>query len=202
MHQFLQTSKYTTPIHLFPNYVTTSTESSTPKVSSFFNNMFGIRVKIALAGKGVEYEYWLQGRGFWLTTANSFWRWNQFITESLFSSTMGNQCVNPSSLFSTFFFFFFNTTVQYSIDEVWKEKSQLLPSDAQAWFWADYVNKQVWSIDQMQITIQLKGLFFLAIFVLNLTPEAKKWNAPKTFINLVTIYWIDHIHRGKFCTKN
>lgn len=107
MHQFLQTSKYTTPIHLFPNYVTTSTESSTPKVSSFFNNMFGIRVKIALAGKGVEYEYWLQGRGFWLTTANSFWRWNQFITESLFSSTMGNQCVNPSSLFSTFFFFFF-----------------------------------------------------------------------------------------------
>ncbi|KAH7844936.1 hypothetical protein Vadar_033409 [Vaccinium darrowii] len=38
-------------------------------------------------------------------------------------------------------YIFFNTTVQY-IDEVWKEKYQLLPCDAQAWFWADYVDKK------------------------------------------------------------
>ncbi|GKV52990.1 hypothetical protein SLEP1_g59540 [Rubroshorea leprosula] len=39
--------------------------------------------------------------------------------------------------------------VQY-IDEVWKDKAPLLPSDpharAQAWFWADYVDKKRLSI--------------------------------------------------------
>ena len=52
------------------------------------------------------------------------------------------------SLFKTKFFgfFFYSHQIEY-IDEVWKDKSPMLPTDpyqrAQARFWADYVDKKV-----------------------------------------------------------
>ena len=94
-------------------------------------SMFGVRVKIALAEKGIKYEY---------------------REEDLFNKSQLLLQMNPvhkkipvlvhngkpicESLI----------IVQY-IDEVWKDRAPLLPSDpyqrAQARFWADFVEKKV-----------------------------------------------------------
>ena len=50
------------------------------------------------------------------------------------------------SIKPNFLVFFYSHQIEY-IDEVWKDKSALLPTDpyqrAQARFWADYVDKKV-----------------------------------------------------------
>ena len=50
------------------------------------------------------------------------------------------------SIKPNFLVFFYSHQIEY-IDEVWKDKSPLLPTDpyqrAQARFWADYVDKKV-----------------------------------------------------------
>uniref|UniRef100_A0A5B6Z272 glutathione transferase n=1 Tax=Davidia involucrata TaxID=16924 RepID=A0A5B6Z272_DAVIN len=100
----------------------------------FWPSMFGMRVRIALAEKGVEYE---------------------FREEDLFNKSPLLLKMNPvhkkipvlihngkpvcESLIA----------VQY-IDEVWNDKAPLLPSDpyrkAHARFWADYVDKKMYDL--------------------------------------------------------
>ncbi|XP_043716278.1 probable glutathione S-transferase [Telopea speciosissima] len=98
---------------------------------SFWLSPFGMRIKIALAEKGIKYEYKegnLQDKSPLLLKMNPVYKKipvfihnGKPICESL-------------------------VIVQY-IDEFWKETSPLLPSDpylrAQAKFWADFIDKKI-----------------------------------------------------------
>ncbi|CAK9160272.1 unnamed protein product [Ilex paraguariensis] len=99
----------------------------------FWPSMFGMRVKIALAEKGIKYEYKeedLRNKSPLLLKMNPV---HKKIPVLIHNS-------NPvcESLIA----------VQY-IDEVWKDKAPLLPSHpyhkAQARFWADYVDRKIYS---------------------------------------------------------
>ncbi|XP_042503654.1 probable glutathione S-transferase [Macadamia integrifolia] len=92
---------------------------------------FGIRVKIALAEKGIEYEHKeenLQDKSPLLLKMNTVHKKIPILIHN-------GKPICESLII-----------VQY-IDEVWKETSPLLPSDpylrAQARFWADFVDKKV-----------------------------------------------------------
>nr|XP_033514111.1 glutathione S-transferase 3-like isoform X4 [Nicotiana tomentosiformis] len=89
-------------------------------------SMFGMRVRIALAEKGIEYEYKEQ---------------------DLFNKTPLLLQMNP--IHKKIPVLIHNGK---PICEVWKDKSPLMPSDpykrAQARFWADYVGKKVCKISQ------------------------------------------------------
>ncbi|KDP24710.1 hypothetical protein JCGZ_25701 [Jatropha curcas] len=100
----------------------------------FWPSPFGMRVRIALAEKGVKYEYReedLRNKSPLLLQMNPIHKKipvlihdGKPICESLIA-------------------------VQY-VDEVWSDKSPLLPSDpyqrAQARFWADFVDKKIYDI--------------------------------------------------------
>jgi hypothetical protein len=70
-----------------------------------------------------------------------FCRWIQFTRRFQFSSTRPqrkiNQFVNPLLFFSTLIY------------DVWRDKAPLLPSNpherAQSMFWADFIDKKVWT---------------------------------------------------------
>ncbi|KAK4484637.1 hypothetical protein RD792_007226 [Penstemon davidsonii] len=95
-------------------------------------SMFGMRVRVALAEKGIEYEYReedLANKSPLLLEMNP--------VHKKIPVLIHNKKPICESLI----------IVQY-IDEVWKDKSPLLPSDpyqrAQARFWADFIDKKVY----------------------------------------------------------
>ncbi|XP_031257009.1 probable glutathione S-transferase [Pistacia vera] len=99
----------------------------------FWPSMFGLRVRIALAEKGVKYEY---------------------KEEDLVNKKKSDLLLQMNPVHKTIPVLVHNgkpicessIIVQY-IDEVWKDKAPLLPSDpyqrAQAKFWVDYIDKKV-----------------------------------------------------------
>ena len=97
----------------------------------FWPSMFGMRVRVALAEKGLKYEYRqedLRNKSPLLLEMNP-------VHKKIPVLIHNGKPICESLII-----------VQY-IDEVWKDKSPLLPSDpyqrAQARFWADYVDKKV-----------------------------------------------------------
>ncbi|XP_057796000.1 glutathione S-transferase U19-like [Salvia miltiorrhiza] len=98
----------------------------------FYPSMFGMRARVALAVKGVEYEYREEDLG----------NKSQLLLES---NPVHKQIPvlihNGKPVCESFII------LQY-IDEVWNHKSPLLPSDpyqrAQARFWADYIDKKIY----------------------------------------------------------
>jgi glutathione S-transferase len=97
----------------------------------FWPSMFGMRVKIALAEKGIEYEY--KEENLW-NKSTQLLQMNP--VHQLIPVLIHNGKPVCESL----------VMVEY-IDEVWKDKSPLLPTDphqrAHARFWADFVDKKV-----------------------------------------------------------
>eukprot|EP00261_Vitis_vinifera_P031343 XP_019072586.1 PREDICTED: glutathione S-transferase U25-like [Vitis vinifera] len=96
----------------------------------FWPSMFGIRVRLALAEKGLKYEYKeedLRNKSPLLLEMNP-------VHKKIPVLIHNGKPICESLII-----------VQY-IDEVWHDKSPLLPSDpyqrAQARFWADYVDKK------------------------------------------------------------
>ena len=94
-------------------------------------SMFGMRVRSALAEKGLKYEYReedLRNKSSLLLEMNP-------VHKKIPVLIHNGKPICESTII-----------VQY-IDEVWKDKSPLLPTDpyqrAQARFWADYVDKKV-----------------------------------------------------------
>ncbi|XP_057451308.1 glutathione S-transferase 3-like [Lotus japonicus] len=95
-------------------------------------SMFGMRVRIALAEKGVEYEYKeenLRNKSDLLLQMNPCHKKIPVLIHN-------GKPICESAII-----------VQY-IDEVWKDKAPILPSDpyerAQARFWVDYIDKKVY----------------------------------------------------------
>ncbi|KAI3789154.1 hypothetical protein L2E82_01943 [Cichorium intybus] len=109
----------------------------------FWASMFSMRVKIALAEKGIEYECKEEDLG----NKSSLLLEMNPIHKKVPVLIHNGKPVNESGII-----------VQY-IDETWNEKSPLMPSDpyvrAQARFWADYVDKKVY--DASKRTWTLKG---------------------------------------------
>ncbi|XAR56369.1 Glutathione transferase [Bertholletia excelsa] len=100
-------------------------------VLDFWSSPFGMRVRIALAEKGVEYE----SREENLANKSDLLLQMNPVHKQIPVLIHNGKPVCESLII-----------VQY-IDEVWKHKSPLLPSDAyqraQARFWADYIDKKV-----------------------------------------------------------
>ena len=97
----------------------------------FWPSRYGMRVRIALAEKGIKYEYKeedLKNKSLLLLEMNP-------INKKIPVLIHNGKPVCESLII-----------VQY-IDEVWNDKCPLLPSDpyqrAQARFWADFVDKKV-----------------------------------------------------------
>ncbi|XP_075645147.1 putative glutathione S-transferase parC [Castanea sativa] len=99
----------------------------------FWLSVFGMRVRIALAEKGMNYEY--KEQDLWQKTPLLL---QMNLDHKMIPVLIHNRKPVCESL----------VIVQY-IDEVWKDKSPLLPTDpfqrAIARFWADFVNKKVCS---------------------------------------------------------
>jgi glutathione S-transferase len=100
----------------------------------FWPSMFGMRVRIALAEKGIEYEYKeedLRSKSDLLLKMNP-------VNKKIPILIHNGKPVCESLII-----------VQY-IDEVWNHKSPLLPSDpyrrSHARFWADFVDKKVLNV--------------------------------------------------------
>ncbi|KAL9437901.1 hypothetical protein AB3S75_023716 [Citrus x aurantiifolia] len=109
----------------------------------FWPSMFGIRVRIALAEKGVKYEYKeedLKNKSPLLLQMNP-------VHKKIPVLIHNGRPVCESSII-----------VEY-IDEVWKDKAPLLPSDpyqrAQARFWVDFIDKKMY--DSSRKTWTTKG---------------------------------------------
>ncbi|KAF5949885.1 hypothetical protein HYC85_011878 [Camellia sinensis] len=97
-------------------------------------SMFGMRVRIALAEKGIEYEY----------KEEDLWNKSSLLLEmNPVHKKIPVLIHNGKSVCESLI------AVEY-IDEVWNEKAPLLPSDpyqkAQARFWANYVDKKIYDI--------------------------------------------------------
>ncbi|KAL3613717.1 Glutathione S-transferase U1 [Castilleja foliolosa] len=101
-------------------------------------SMFGMRVRVALAEKGVEYEYreenLMVGKSSLLVEMNPVHKKVPVLIHN-------GKSVSESLVI-----------VEY-VDEVWKDKSPLLPSDpykrAQARFWADFIDKKVFDAGRL-----------------------------------------------------
>ncbi|KAM7503829.1 hypothetical protein LguiB_002733 [Lonicera macranthoides] len=99
----------------------------------FWASPFGIRVRIALAEKGIKYEYKeedLSNKSELLLKANP-------VNKKIPVLIHNGKAVCESTII-----------LEY-IDEVWKDKSPLLPCDpyerAHARFWANYVDQKIYS---------------------------------------------------------
>ena len=97
----------------------------------FWSSPFGMRVRIALAEKGVKYEYSEQD----LRNKSDLLLQMNPVHKKIPVLVHNGKPVCESLII-----------VQY-IDEVWKDKAPLMPSDpyerAQSRFWADFVDKKV-----------------------------------------------------------
>lgn len=97
----------------------------------FWASPFGMRARIALAEKGIEYEYKEQN----LSDKSPMLLKMNPVKKQIPVLIHNGKPICESLII-----------VQY-IDEVWNNKSPLLPSDpyqrAHALFWADYVDKKV-----------------------------------------------------------
>ncbi|KAL5564690.1 hypothetical protein UlMin_027854 [Ulmus minor] len=111
----------------------------------FGPSMFGMRVRIALSEKGVQYEYKEQD----LRNKSPLLLQTNPIHKKIPVLIHNGKPICESLII-----------VQY-IDEVWHDKAPLLPSDpyqrAQARFWADYVNKKVYDTGNKIWTSKGKG---------------------------------------------
>ncbi|KAH7543923.1 hypothetical protein JRO89_XS15G0062200 [Xanthoceras sorbifolium] len=96
----------------------------------FWPSMFGVRVRIVLAEKGIEYEYREED----LRNKSSLLLQMNPVHKKIPVLIHNGKPVCESSII-----------VQY-IDEVWHDKAPLLPSDpyqrAQARFWVDFIDKK------------------------------------------------------------
>ncbi|KAJ7941501.1 Glutathione S-transferase, partial [Quillaja saponaria] len=100
----------------------------------FWASVFGMRARIALAEKGVGYEYKEQD----LMNKSPLLLQMNPVHKKIPVLIHNGKPICESLII-----------VQY-IDEVWKDKAQLLPSDpydrAQARFWADFIDKKVYDV--------------------------------------------------------
>ena len=115
----------------------------------FWPSMFGMRVRIALAEKGIKYQYKeedLRHKSELLLKMNPVHKQIPVLIHN-------GKPVCESLII-----------VQY-IDEVWNDKSPLLPTDpcqrAHARFWADFVDKKV----EKSAIFFFMGVFFSLSFV-------------------------------------
>ena len=96
-----------------------------------WGSMFGMRASIALAEKGVKYEHKLEN----LRNKSPLLLQMNSIHQQIPVLIHNGRPICESAII-----------VQY-IDEVWKDKAPLMPSDphqrAQARFWVDYIDKKV-----------------------------------------------------------
>jgi len=106
-------------------------EDSNVVLLDFWPSSYGMRVKIALAEKGISYECKqedLEAKSSLLTEMNPV---HKMIPVLIHNAKPISESLN---------------IVQY-IDEAWKHKPSLLPSDpykrSQARFWGDYIDKNV-----------------------------------------------------------
>ncbi|MFS7979972.1 putative glutathione transferase [Helianthus anomalus] len=120
----------------------------------FWASMFGMRVRIALAEKGIPYEYReedLRNKSQLLLDMNP-------VHKKIPVLIHDGKPICESSII-----------VQY-IDEVWSHKAPLFPSDplhkARARFWADFIDKKV-------ALAYLDVLFFIIIININKTERCK-----------------------------
>ncbi|KAM3732232.1 hypothetical protein ACB098_11G044400 [Castanea mollissima] len=149
-------------------------------------SMYGMRVKIALAEKGIEYDYKqedLSNKSPLLLEANP-------IHKKIPVLIHNGKSVCESLII-----------VQY-IDEVWNDKSPLLPSDpyqrAHARFWADFVDKKVSAVSRKLWTTKGEELeagkkeFFEIFKILEGELGDKPYFGGETFgfvdLSLVTFY--------------
>jgi len=109
----------------------------------YWASPFGMRVRIALAEKGIKHEYKeedLRNKSPLLLQMNP-------IHKKIPVLIHNGKPICESLI-----------AVQY-IDEVWNEKSPLLPSDpyqrSQARFWADYVDKKVYKLVYISFFVYL-----------------------------------------------
>ncbi|XP_021715456.1 probable glutathione S-transferase [Chenopodium quinoa] len=102
------------------------------KLLDFWASPFGMRVRITLAEKGVNYEYSEQDL---MNKSELLFKMNP-VHKKIPVLVHNNKPVCESLII-----------VQY-IDEVWSDKAALMPSDpyqrAQARFWADFVEKKIY----------------------------------------------------------
>ncbi|XP_019465105.1 PREDICTED: glutathione S-transferase U19-like isoform X2 [Lupinus angustifolius] len=103
----------------------------------FWPSAFGMRVRIALAEKGIEYE----GREENLSNKSSLLLKMNPVNKQIPVLIHNGKPISESLII-----------VQY-IDEVWSHESPLLPSDpyqrANARFWADYIDKKIYSAGKL-----------------------------------------------------
>jgi glutathione S-transferase len=120
----------------------------------FWPSMFGIRAMIALAEKGIKYEY--KEEDIWNNKSELLLKMNP-VHKKIPVLIHNGKPVCESLII-----------VQY-VDEVWKDRSPLLPSDpyqrAQARFWADFVDKKVRSLNYL---LCIFFFFFFFFFLLML----------------------------------
>ncbi|XP_011012342.1 PREDICTED: probable glutathione S-transferase [Populus euphratica] len=106
----------------------------------FWASPFGMRVRIALAEKGVKYEYSEQD----LRNKSALLLQMNPVHKKIPVLVHDGKPVCESLII-----------VQY-IDEVWKDKAPLLPSDpyqrAQSRFWADFVDKKLYYLGRKILT--------------------------------------------------
>uniref|UniRef100_M1B669 Glutathione S-transferase n=1 Tax=Solanum tuberosum TaxID=4113 RepID=M1B669_SOLTU len=100
----------------------------------FWPSMFGMRLRIALAEKEVKYEY----------KEEDLWNKSTLLLEmNPIHKKVPVLIHNGKPICESII------GVEY-IEEVWKDKTPLLPSDpyerAQARFWADYINKRLFDL--------------------------------------------------------
>ncbi|KAK9937619.1 hypothetical protein M0R45_014397 [Rubus argutus] len=100
----------------------------------FWPSPFGMRVRIALAEKGVKYEY--KNEDLW--NKSPLLLQSNPVHKKIPVLIHNEKSVSESVI-----------VLQY-IDEVWNDKAPLLPSDpylkSQAKFWADFVDKKIYDL--------------------------------------------------------